>query len=143
MVGPCSKCKQDADLLEGICIDCIFKLADPKAQVSKEDLRRIREEVEKETAGLLPPHILRSLLSELIHPDLDNDPHRERLLEHASNEIQRLAGLGMCREMMRLADGFRTMADQVSLGLQETAQSIEEDVRRKVRILSALTRRPG
>lgn len=142
MVGPCKECKSEGELLEGICIDCIFKLADPKAQVSKEDLRRVREEVEKETAGLLPPNILRSLLSDLIDPGVDDGP-RERLLEHASNEIQRLAGLGMCREMMRLADGFRTMADQVSLGLQETAQSIEEDVRRKVRILSALPRRPG
>jgi hypothetical protein len=31
----------------------------------------------------------------------------------------------------------------VGLGLQETAQSIEEDVRRKVRVLSALPRRRG
>jgi len=145
MTGVCRECKVEGDLIEGICVECIFRMADPGGQVSKEDLRRVKDEVEKETSGLMPPNILRSILERALSR-IEIDRSRQvrelvnQVVSQACSEIQRLGGLGMCREMMRMAEGFRSMAAEVGRGLEETAQSIEDEVRRKVRILSALPR---
>jgi hypothetical protein len=136
MVGPCKECHTDADLIDGICIDCIYRLAERGTQISKDDIRRVREEVEKETAGLIPPNMLRFILEAFQASAGD-----EGAIEEASNEIQRLGGLGMCREMARMAENFRAMSGEIGRGLEETAQSIDEEVRRKVRILSSLPRK--
>lgn len=145
MTGPCRECALEAELIEGVCVECIFRMADQGSKISKEDLRRVRDEVEKETSGLIPPNILRSILKGAV--DRIETNHRtgrlgqdEDILDHAVNEIQRLGGLGMCREMMRMAESFRSMAHEVGRGLEETAQTVEDEVRRKVRILSSLPR---
>lgn len=140
MTGPCRECRVDADLIEGICIDCIYRLADRGSKISKEDIQKIRDEVQKETAGLIPHNILRSILEAALAAQDAGSPEEE-IVEEAANEIQRLGGLGMCREMAKIAEGFRSMSADVTRGLEETALSIDEEVRRKVRILSNLPRK--
>jgi hypothetical protein len=140
MTGRCKSCGKDEELIEGVCTDCIFKMAEQHSKISKADIERVRREVELETAGLFPPETLRELLEGAID-EISAGAPRDEVLGHLSNEIQRLGGLGVCRELNRFAEGWRTMTSQVSQGLSDTIEAIEEEVKRKIRILSALPRR--
>lgn len=123
---PCKKCRKDPDegLLEGLCSDCIFEMGSNLKQLSKEDLKRARAAVEAETTGLFSPEILGGILENLLE-SVENGEDREMALVHAANEIQRLGGLGMCREMLRISEAIERMA-----------YDIQEETRRKIRILS-------
>ena len=140
MTGRCSSCGKDEELLQGVCPDCIFKMAEQHSKISKADIERVKHEVELETAGLFPPETLRELLENAMDELVAGAP-RDEVVGHLSNEIQRLGGLGVCRDLNRLAEGWKTMASQVSQGLTDTIQAIEEEVKRKVRVLSALPRK--
>lgn len=125
----CKRCKKPfttKDLLEGLCVDCIFEVSKGLRTLSREDVRKAKAAVEAETAGLVPSAFLGQVLSDLLS-DVENGEDPELARVKAENAVQRLAGIGMCREMIRLAES-----------LSELAREIEEEARCKLRTLSNL-----
>lgn len=93
-MGKCSRCKEDkAELIQGVCVDCIFALGSKIKSITRSDVERVKREVELETAGLFPPQTLLSLLEQYADA-LDSTEDRDLLTQHTANEIQRLGGLG-------------------------------------------------
>ncbi len=101
----------------------------------------MKREVELETAGLFPPETLRAVIRGFADAVEAGNVDRDLLEEKMANEIQRLGGLGMCREMNKHSDALREVASKVKEGIDELVVKLEEEIRRKVRILSDLPRR--
>lgn len=96
-------------------------------QLSAADKLALKSAVETETAGLFSPDVLKDVL-EQGYDRLNKGEAFDQVLEETAMEIQRLGGIGMCREMLRVTDA-----------LGELARGQEEEIRRKVRALT----RPG
>lgn len=94
--------------------------------LSKEDVERLRNTVEAETAGLLSTELLKGILEEM-YDRLLGAEHFDDVIDHAALQIQRLAGLGMAREMLKVTDALSSLASEQ-----------EEEIRRRIRKLSAL-----
>jgi hypothetical protein len=94
--------------------------------MSEKQRRQIKTSLEQETSGLFPPETLRALI-EQGYDRLASGEDFDAVIEDTANEIQRLGGLGMCREMLRIAEA-----------LGDLAREQEEEIQRKVRVLSKL-----
>lgn len=126
-MGTCKKCSKNfprGEMIEGVCVDCIFELGKKIPTISKEDVERARRAVEAETAGLINPLLLEGILEDFAD-QLEEGTDRHIALIHASSEIQRLGGLGMCRELMKISDA-----------LEKNAHDMQDEVRHKIRVLS-------
>lgn len=121
----CSSCRAQPASIEGYCTDCLFKIAERRRDLSPQDAKRLRSAVEAETAGLIPLGLLEETL-EGIHDRL-LEGNFDQALREGAIEILRLAGLGMCREMLKFTEA-----------LSGFAQEQEEEIRRKVKALSQL-----
>lgn len=138
----CKECGRPfprTELLEGICTECIFGLASKQTSVTREKIRETARAVERETSGLIPPEALRALIEGAIERAQAGE-QTDLVVEFVAMKIQCLAGLRMCGEMQKMAEGFREMSARVKDGLEEAAVGIEEEVRRKVRVLTNLGR---
>lgn len=131
----CKKCAKPfgaQDLLEGVCVDCIFEMGSGLKTLSKTDLEALRREkaaVEAETAGLfLSAGLLRGVLDDMLD-GVEGGDDREACVTRAANDIQRLGGIGMCREMIRMSEA-----------LGDFARGMEEEARRRMGALSKLGR---
>jgi len=130
----CKKCGAEPPdgLIEGICADCIFKAADKLRTLSKADIEYIKREkatIEAETSGLfLAPGLLKGVLEDLLD-SVEDGEDRDVSVMKAQNEIQRLGGIGMCREMIKMSEA-----------LVKFSLSVEEDARRRLGVLSKLGR---
>lgn len=128
----CKKCGAEPPdgLLEGICADCIFKAAEKLGSLTKADIERVRREkatIEAETKGLfLSPGLLRGVLDDLLEA-VEGGEDRELCLTKATNAVQKLGGIGMCREMIRMTEA-----------LGDFALKLEEEARRRLKTLSKL-----
>lgn len=89
----CHNPKEPGDLLGGMCVECIYSAASKMSSVTREDIERVKREVEAETAGLFPPEMLLGLLDDLIDA-VGGGEDRDLALLRASSDIQRLGGLG-------------------------------------------------
>lgn len=98
--------------------------------MSDKQRRDLKATIEQETSGLFPSETLRAVI-EQGYDRLASGEDFDLVIEDTANEIQRLGGLGMCREMLRVTEALGDMAREQ-----------EEEVRKKVRALSKLTR-PG
>lgn len=125
----------------GICGPCVFKLGSKTRKITRDDLERAKREVELETAGLFPPEMLLAIVRSFADAVEAKEVSREDLERRMCNELQRLGGLGMCREMNKQAGAFREMASKVNEGIDTLVVGLEEEVKRKIRILSDLGRR--
>lgn len=127
----CKKCDlpyPDSELLEGFCQECIFTMAGTGRQVTHEQIHKVKELVEAETAGLFPGGLLMDVLDDLADRLTDGED-REDCIIRASNEIQRMGGLGICREMRKMAET-----------MEQLSQQMYEEIQKKVRVLSNLKR---
>lgn len=113
-----------------LCASCFVEKAQKKRSLTGEDRRRLKAAVKEEMASVIPRETLRQLIEEgyerLLRGDADFDEEVGRL----TNEIERLTGLAMCKEMLVV---IRSIGDV--FGEQE------EEIRRKMRRLGDLTRR--
>lgn len=89
----CRKPKEAGDLLEGMCVECIYSAASKMRSVTREDVERAKREVEAETAGLFPPETLLGLLGDLVDA-VEAGEDRDVALLRSSSDVQRLGGLG-------------------------------------------------
>jgi hypothetical protein len=135
----CKRCKAASApeaLIEGLCGACVFALVEQgRGSVSNEEIRRRAQVVRVETAGLFSEEALLSILGRL-WDSAEAGADREEELERAALEIQRYGGLGASRDMMGVAEGFRELSSKVKTAIEDYALTIEEEVRRKIRILS-------
>jgi hypothetical protein len=134
----CKRCgaaaAQEA-LIEGLCAPCVFSLADSQSSSTREEIRRKAEVVRAETAGLFPEEGLRSIL-EGLWDAAEAGADREVEVVRTMLEIQRAGGLGASRDMMAVAEGFRELSGKLKTALEDFAEAMEEEVRRKIRLLS-------
>ena len=128
-MSKCEKCGAEfepKDLLSGFCTDCIFKMATERRAITKDDIKKAKMLVEAETAGLIAPDLLDGILDSLMDAVLEGED-RDDVRTRARVEIQRLAGLGCCREMLKTSEA-----------LSETSRQIEEEIRRKIAALARM-----
>jgi len=139
----CKRCGAAASpetLLEGFCAACVFALAESHNSSTRQEIRRRAEAVKAETAGLFPQEELRAIVDRLWDA-AEAGADRDLEVERTMLEIQRRGGLGACRDMMVVAEGFRDLSGKIKAVIEEYAETIEEEVRRKIRILSQAGRR--
>ena len=96
--------------------------------MSDRQRRELKATIEQETAGLFPSEALRGVI-ERGYDRLASGEDFDLVIEDTANEVQRLGGLGMCREMLRVTEALGDMAREQ-----------EEEVRKKIRSLSRLSR---
>jgi hypothetical protein len=141
----CRECGEEPPegLIPGarICGTCVFALTRKPKSITRSDLERVKREVELETAGLFPPETLLALVRGFAAAVAAGEVDREDLDRQMCNELQRLGGLGMCREMNKFAGTLRDVAAKVTEGVDELVVKVEEEIRRKVRILSDLPKK--
>lgn len=128
----CKKCSKEVpqeETIEGYCGDCVLQMGQGLKKMSKEDLRRLRDAVNEETAGLMSMETLKQLLEEM-YDRLGAGDQFDLVIEHTAIQIQRYAGLGMCREMLKF-----------SQALGQLALEQEEEIRGKIRKLTELGER--
>jgi hypothetical protein len=136
--GACKRCAAAAAreaLIEGLCAQCVFALVDNQVSSTREEIRQKAEIVRAETAGLFPEEGLRSIIEQLWDA-AEAGADREVEVVRTMLEIQRAGGLGASRDMMAVAEGFRELAGKLKAGLDDFAEAMEEEVRRKIRLLS-------
>jgi hypothetical protein len=130
----CKKCGKPVDqseTIEGFCGDCILAMGSGLKKLSREDLRKLKAAVNEETAGLMSMEALKGLLEEMY--DSLNTPGVtfDVVIEHTAVRIQRLAGLGMGREMLKFTEALGALA-----------ASQEEEIRQKMRRLTDIGNAP-
>lgn len=110
------------------CAACFMKMAAARKAPTGEDLKRLKALVKEELAGLLPRDAIKGLIEEgysRLVQGVDFDEEVGRLM----NEIERMAGLALCRQMLEALGALsKTIEDEI------------EEVRAKMRRLAALTR---
>lgn len=130
----CTSCGEPIQFdksIEGVCIPCILKQGEalrPAGPMSDRQRRELKATIEQETAGLFPSEALRGVI-ERGYDRLASGEDFDLVIEDTANEVQRLGGLGMCREMLRVTEALGDMAREQ-----------EEEVRKKIRSLSRLSR---
>lgn len=125
----CSKCgvRVDRDNSEGgFCMDCIVSMSSNLRSLSSADKRRLKAEVEAETSGLMSMEVLKGLLEDA-YERLSKGDGFDLVIDDTANQIQRLAGLGAAREMLKFTQALGGLAVEQ-----------EEEIRRKIRKLAAL-----
>lgn len=130
---PCSVCGNP--ILEGrgfdfdgrlFCASCFCKKAEEHRQLEGKDKKRLSRAVKEEMAGILPREALKELLEDGCH-DLIQEADTDPILNRMVNEIERMCGLAMCREILNVIQGL-----QGEMGEQE------EEIRKKIRKLAEL-----
>lgn len=125
----CSKCRgaiSAEDSIGGYCTGCIQTMGSGLKKLSKDDLRRLREEVEIETSGLMSMEALRQMLEDM-YDRLSSGEGFDEVIEETAIQIQRYAGLGMAKEMLKVTQALG------SLALEQ-----EEEIRKKMRKLISI-----
>jgi hypothetical protein len=125
----CSKCRgaiSADDSISGYCTECIQTMGSGLRKLSKEDLRRLRAEVEIETAGLMSMEALKQMLEDM-YDRMTSGEGFDEAIEETAIQIQRYAGLGMAKEMLKVTQALGNMA------LEQ-----EEEIRKKMRKLVTL-----
>lgn len=128
--GNCKKCAKPVDeheTIEGYCGECILAMGSGLKKLSKEDLRRLKDAVNNETAGLMSTEALKQLLEEMYDLLSQGGVAFDEVIEQTAIRIQRLAGLGMGREMLKFTEALGALA------LEQ-----ENEIREKMRRLTAL-----
>lgn len=135
----CAKCQclvADGKDLFGYCQACIFAMGESQKHLTREDRNRLKAYVDQETAGLIPAEALKLILEEAYDKlSKATDPF-DIVIDDTANEIQRLAGLGMCRHILQVIEGL----EKASSSLGDLAREQSEEIKRKVRVLSNLPR---
>lgn len=129
----CKKCEKEIppnETIEGYCGDCILKMGSGLKKLSKEDLRKLKQAVNDETAGLMSMDMLKQILEEAYEHHMKGELGFDEVIEQTAIKIQRYAGLGMCREMLK-----------VTQALGQLAIEQEEEIRTRMRKLTALGER--
>jgi hypothetical protein len=126
----CSKCgnpivdKRGFEM-EGVwyCSECFVEKAQSRKTISKKDLERVRKAAKEEFGGLLPRQALRDLVQEAFENSLKREMDTEAVLSTLVNDIERMAGLSLCRELLVV---IKSMENE--LGNQHN--EIEQKIRR-------------
>ena len=134
----CAQCSKEGSReetfeIEGgrsLCASCFVERAQKKRSLTGEDRKRLKAAVKEEMASVLPREALHQLIEEGYERLLKGDGDFEEEVGRLTNEIERMAGLAMCKEMLEV---IRSIGDV--FGEQE------EEIRRKMRRLADLTRR--
>lgn len=129
----CSSCREP--VLEGqgfelegrlLCPKCFCDRAQERRTLTKDDRNRLRRAVKEEMSGILPRQALRDLLEDGCH-ELIQDADSEPVLNRMVNDIERMCGLALCRELLDVIRGIRS-------GVEEH----EEEIRKKIRKLAEI-----
>lgn len=123
----CAKLVAPNETIEGYCGDCILTMGAGLKKMTKEDLRRLKAAVNEETAGLISMEALKSLLEEMYDSLSTGGLVFDEVIEQTAIRIQRLAGLGMGREMLKFTEALASLA-----------VTQEEEIRQRMRRLSDL-----
>lgn len=110
-------------------MNCLVNAVSNLKPLTASDKRRLKAEVEAETAGLMSTEALKGLLEEA-YDRLSQGEIFDLVIDDTANQIQRLAGLGAAREMLKFTQALGGLA------LEQ-----EEEIRRKIRKLAALGNR--
>jgi hypothetical protein len=112
----------------GVCLDCISRTAKVTTGLTPEQRRLARASIQAETSGLFPLETLKSVLEDGYDRLAGGEPF-DTVIEDLACEVQRLGGLGMCREMLKVTEA-----------LGDLAHEQEEEIRRKIRSLANVGR---
>lgn len=131
----CSQCGRDVAIQESfdlgtgkrLCPDCFIARAQSRRSVSGEDLRRLRKAVKEELAGLLPRDALRDMVSEGYRRILTRQGELDDVAGWLVNEIERMAGLALCRRQLEILQALR---DAIDHGLEEQEADVRDQIKR-------------
>jgi hypothetical protein len=110
----CSDCQRKVDPSEAIagnCRDCFFAKVGTIKDVPKERWAEAKRTIEAETAGLVPASGLRQIF-EAFYEAVAGGAQLDRAIDEHALMVQRLAGLGACREMLKFSDTLGTLATE-------------------------------
>lgn len=110
----CTDCQKEVspdDAIAGNCRDCFFAKVGTIKSVSKERWADAKRTIEAETAGLVPAAGLRQIF-EAFYEAVAAGAQLDRAIDDHALMVQRLAGLGACREMLKFSDTLGTLAGE-------------------------------
>lgn len=130
----CSECGEEVDQaksfdLAGVrfCSTCFIEKASQPKELKREDLDRLKREVQGETAGILPQQTLLDMIEGGYDRIMQGGASFDEQVERLAVEIQRLTGLAVARKTMEILDALAHMVSEQ-----------EEEVRRVIRKLGKL-----
>lgn len=127
---PCAKCGEPVLNQQGFeiggvwyCSICFVEKAQNRKGLSKDQLNQLRKEVNNELFGLLPRDALRNLIEDAFSKSLEKDIDSDAVIMALVNDIERMAGLALCRELLGIVKSM-----EHEMGLQRT--EVENKIRR-------------
>ncbi len=134
----CAQCSSEVERsqsfeIEGervLCSSCFVERAQKRRSLTGEDRRRLKAAVKEEMASLLPRETLRQIVEDGYERLLKGEGDFDEEVGRLTNEIERMVGLAMCKEMLNV---IHTVG--------EVFGEQEEEIRRKMRRLADLNRR--
>lgn len=130
----CGECSEEVDQAKTfdlggtkLCGTCFIDRASQSRELKREDLDRLKREVQGETAGILPQQTLLDMIEGGYDRIMQGGASFDEEIERLAVEIQRLTGLAVARKTMEILDALSRMVSEQ-----------EEEVRRVIRKLGKL-----
>jgi len=110
----CADCKKEVvpdDAIAGNCRDCFFAKVGTIKDVPKERWAEARRTIEAETSGLVSASGLRQIF-EAFYEAVAGGAQLDQAIDEHALMVQRLVGLGACREMLEFSDTLGALAQE-------------------------------
>lgn len=112
----CSECAEEVDHAKAFdlagmrfCGTCFIERASQSRELKREDLDRLKREVQGETAGILPQQTLLDMIEGGYDRIMQGGASFDEEIERLAVEIQRLTGLAVARKTMEILDALGKM----------------------------------
>ncbi len=135
MALQCTVCSVELDSAKALdfpgvgklCGSCFVDRAGTPKKIKKEDLDRLKREVEGETAGLLPQETLLQIIEEGYDRLVKESGSFDDEVTRMAIEVQRLSGLAVAKKVMEVLGALGKLVEEQ-----------EEEVRRVLRKLGRM-----
>ena len=95
------------------CSDCFFKVADSfRENVTPEQRKLLRELIHEEMEGVLPRGVLKGIVADGFGRIAKKESAPEDEMNHIVNQIERVCGLSMFREILSVIGAIKTALDE-------------------------------
>lgn len=95
------------------CADCFFKVADAfRENVTPEQRKYLRELIKEEMEGILPRAALKEIMADGFKKIASRQSDFEDELGHVANQIERVCGMVMFREILSVVGAIKTTLEE-------------------------------
>lgn len=109
------------------CSNCFFKVADAfRENVTPEQRKRLRELIKEEMEGILPRAALKGIVADGFDRIAKKESAPDDELGHIVNQVERVCGLAMFREILSVIGAIKTALDEQEDQLRDKLRKLQK-----------------